>query len=55
MLPMLEMASFKHYKFIPEILLIYNDLNPINDHKVDMDLVNKLSSEIRNRKKYDKI
>ncbi len=26
MLPMLEMASFKHYKFIPEILLIYNDL-----------------------------
>lgn len=55
MLPMLEMASNKHYKFIPEILLIYNDLNPLNDHKIDMNLVNKLSIEIRGRKKYDNL
>lgn len=55
MLPMLEMASHKHYKFIPEILLIYNDLNPLNDHKIDMNLVNKLSIEIRNRNKYNAI
>jgi len=55
MLPMLEMSSANHYKFIPEILLIYNDLNPLNDHKVDMNLVNKLSFEIRNRNKYNPI
>jgi len=52
MLPMLEMAGFDHYKYLPEINLIYNDQNPINDHKVDMGLVNKLSEEIRNRPKY---
>jgi glycosyltransferase involved in cell wall biosynthesis len=55
MLPMLEMSNNKHYKFIPDILLIYNDINPLNDHKVDINLVNKLSLEIRKREKYESI
>lgn len=55
MLPMLEMAGFEHYKFLPEVNLIYNNLNPINDHKVNMDLVNKIAYEIRNKPKYNKL
>ncbi len=34
MYPLLEMAG-NHVKFISEILYIYNDMNPINDHKVN--------------------
>lgn len=34
MIPMIEMAS-RHYKFINNVLYVYNDLNEINDHKVD--------------------
>ena len=55
MLPMLEMSGPEHYKFTPEVNLIYNEVNPLNDHKVDMALVNKLASEIRGRKKYEKL
>ena len=55
MLPMLEMAGPEHYKFISDINLIYNDENPLNDHKVDMKLVNYLADEIRNRKQYDRL
>tara|TARA_R100000908_G_scaffold54919_1_gene30208 strand:+ start:131 stop:850 length:720 start_codon:yes stop_codon:yes gene_type:complete len=55
MLPMLEMSGPEHYKFLPEVNLIYNEQNPLNDHKVDMDLVNKLASEIRSRKKYERL
>jgi glycosyltransferase involved in cell wall biosynthesis len=32
-LPMLELAGQHRYIHIPEVLLIYNDLNPYNDHK----------------------
>ena len=35
MVPMLEMCEEGQYEYIPEILYIYNDGNPINDHKVD--------------------
>jgi glycosyltransferase involved in cell wall biosynthesis len=55
MLPMLEMAGPEHYKFISDINLIYNDENPLNDHKVDMRLVNSLANEIRSRKQYEKL
>lgn len=55
MLPMLEMAGPEHYRFLPEINLIYNEQNPLNDHKIDIELVNKLALEIRNRKKYKKL
>jgi glycosyltransferase involved in cell wall biosynthesis len=47
MYPMLEMCgSDKHYKFIPDILYVYNDLNSENDMKVhsnaQIDAANKL-------------
>jgi len=32
-LPMVEIAGEFHYTFIPEILCVYNEVNPINDHK----------------------
>jgi glycosyltransferase involved in cell wall biosynthesis len=32
MMPMMEMASLGHYRFIPKILYIYNVGNPICDH-----------------------
>lgn len=35
MMPMLEMCEPDQAVFIPEVLYAYNDLNPINDHKVD--------------------
>ena len=31
--PMLEIAGQDRYKHIPEILLVYNDISPFNDHK----------------------
>jgi hypothetical protein len=52
---MLEMAGPEHYKYLPEVNLIYNNLNPINDHKVNMDLVNKVASEIRSKPKYKRL
>jgi glycosyltransferase involved in cell wall biosynthesis len=55
MLPMLEMASSEHYRFVPDVCLIYNDQNPINDHKVDLDYVNLIADKIRKRKKYKKL
>jgi hypothetical protein len=35
MYPMLEMASKGHILFIPEVLLHYNDTNPLSDSRVD--------------------
>jgi hypothetical protein len=55
MLPMLEMAGSLHYKFIPDLMVVYNEQNPLNDHKVDMSLVNSCAIEIRSRKKYDRL
>jgi len=31
--PMVEMAGEKHYEYIPNILYVYNEQNPRNDHK----------------------
>jgi glycosyltransferase involved in cell wall biosynthesis len=55
MFPMLEMAGEDRYKFMEEINYIYNEENPINDHKIDLSLVNEIAIKIRNKKKYKKI
>jgi glycosyltransferase involved in cell wall biosynthesis len=34
MFPMLEMAGLSRIKHIPQVLYCYNDLNPLNDHKI---------------------
>lgn len=55
MLPMLEMAGPEHYKFIPDTLLVYNEQNPLNDHKINMSLVNSCAFEIRFRSPYKRL
>jgi hypothetical protein len=55
MYPMLEMAGQEHYKFMEDINYIYNEENPLNDHKVDITLVNDIAVKIRNMKPYKKL
>jgi hypothetical protein len=52
---MLEMAGSEHYKFMEEINYVYNEENPINDHKVDLTLVNDIAVKIRNKEPYKKL
>ena len=49
---MLEMASQGHYRFIEEVLYIYNLNNPISDAKINSKLQQKLAFFIRNSKPY---
>lgn len=55
MFPMLEMAGQEHYRFMKEINYVYNDDNPLNDHKVDLTLVNDVARTIRAMKPYNKL
>ena len=52
MFPMYEMAGPLHYRFMDKINYVYNEGNPINDHKVNMSKVNETIKEIRNKKPY---
>ena len=55
MYPMLEMATEEHYRFMPEINYVYNEGNPINEHKVDIGMVNDHANRIRQKEKYKKL
>ena len=55
MYPMLEMAGKEHYFFMPDVNYIYNEENPINDHKVDLSRVHMTSAKIRSMKPYPKL
>jgi len=55
MFPMLEMAGPQHYKFMQDINYVYNENNPINEHKVDMRMVNDHASRIRAKEKYKRL
>lgn len=55
MLPMLEMAGDGRIKFMEETLYIYNEDNPLNDHKVDMTEQFKLAALGRANKPYANI
>lgn len=55
MFPMVEMSGEEHFKFIPEVLYVYNESNPINDHKVNMGKVSSTVNVIRNKQPYIKI
>lgn len=55
MYPMLEMAGEEHYHFISDVTYIYNGDNPLNDHKVNMPMVNSVASKIRNMKPYERL
>jgi len=54
MFPMMEIAH-THYQYIPNALYVYNDTNPINDHKVSQELQRKLDIEIRSKPVYESI
>lgn len=49
--PMIEMAAH-HYACLSEILYIYNNSNPINDHRVNVALQHSLADHIANLKPY---
>jgi glycosyltransferase involved in cell wall biosynthesis len=55
MFPMLEMAGPEHYKFMPEVNYVYNADNPLNDHKVDITLVDSIAKKIRTKPKYNRL
>jgi glycosyltransferase involved in cell wall biosynthesis len=52
-IPMIEMASKGHFKFISQVLLVYNDLNQLNDHKVSQPMQRNLDLHIRSLPKYE--
>ena len=54
MFPMLEMAQERH-RFISDILYVYNNDNPINDHKVDTPLQLRTDHYIRRKERYSRI
>jgi glycosyltransferase involved in cell wall biosynthesis len=58
--PMVEMAGEKHYEYIPNILYVYNEQNPHNDHKSGSASGSayeqvRCSNIIRNLPKYQKL
>lgn len=53
--PMLEMSGDEHYKFIETINYVYNEENPINDHKIYQPMVRTLFDKIRKKEKYNKL
>jgi len=57
-LPMIEMAGDKHYEFIPNILHVYNEESPYNEHKNEsagggLNTQSQNAFKIRNKKKYN--
>ncbi len=54
MFPMLEMAG-KRQEFINEVLYVYNDKNPISDHKVRRKYQILAAKEIRKKQKYNQL
>lgn len=61
--PILEMAGLKRVKYVPEIQMIYNRENPLNDDKVNRDkailhntyLRSRESKDLWNKPNYDKV
>ena len=53
MFPMLEMSGENHFKYISDVLYIYNESNPLNDNKVNMSKVSSTVNVIRNKSEYD--
>jgi len=55
MYPMVEMSGTNHFKFMRDILYIYNETNPLNDHKVNMEKVLKTVKIIRDKVPYEQL
>ena len=55
MYPMAEMSGIEHYRFMGDINYIYNESNPLNDHKVNLPKVSVIAQTIRGYKPYEKL
>jgi glycosyltransferase involved in cell wall biosynthesis len=55
MFPMFEMCGEKSFRFLNDILYVYNDRNPLNEHKVDMGKVSNTTKKIRSKLPYTEI
>ena len=55
MYPMFEMSGPDHFKFIKDILYVYNESNPINDHKVNMSKVIDSVNKLRAKQSYERL
>lgn len=55
MLPMLEMSGTARARHIPDILMIYNRLNPHGSGKVDVELMRDTAAYIRSRPPYRRL
>jgi len=53
MYPMVEMACNGHFMCMPKVLYLYNNSNPINDHRVNRKEQLSLEKFIRNKKPYE--
>jgi len=51
MYPLLEMCEPGKIRFVPEVLYVYNDLNPLNEHKLDLERQNRTDDWFRRRPK----
>ena len=54
MFPLLELSGDKS-RYIEDILYVYNDTNPLNEHKVNHSEQLRIEKRIRSLKRYDKI
>jgi glycosyltransferase involved in cell wall biosynthesis len=52
MMPMLEMASRGHFRFIKDVLYVYRITNPLNDFRVNEPLQRNLDEYIRKKPPY---
>ena len=55
MFPMVEMCGIERYRFMEEINYIYNETNPLNEHKVYLPKIGEIVNKIRNKKPYSKL
>jgi glycosyltransferase involved in cell wall biosynthesis len=55
MYPMAEMCGIEHYRFMKDINYIYNEHNPLNDHKINLGLVSTTTQKIRRMSPYTKL
>ena len=52
MLPIVEMSANGHFAFIPEVLYLYNECNPLSEHQVVANLQMEMCDYIRSREPY---
>lgn len=53
--PMIEMCSDDRIVFTEDINMVYNNSNPINDHKVNLDRQTNYSNILRSKYRYQKV